>query len=144
MKQFKFLAASLLMITVFSLQTHAQNFRSKIAYLSTTDSSIHTICTVPVSPNEAGILTFNVIGYAQDNGAAVTSCYIARYINVSGTITLGTPTAILPTQSDAAITTSNTFFTVSGNNILLGVKAGRPVPVRWQATIQRESRVKNN
>jgi hypothetical protein len=141
MKQLKLLLAFILLI---SIAGQAQNFRNRIEYMTTTDSSIHTIYTIPIVANEAGIINVSFVGYAQNNAGAVTSIQVVRYINAAGTITLGTPVAILATESDASVTGSSVAFSVSGSNIIVTVKSGRPVSVRWQVAISKESRVKNN
>ena len=101
--------------------------------ITTTDSAFHNIDSIVLAPNEAGIVQVFVVGNGYDTAYSVRGAYTATYNNRRGTLTLDTPTALTPSVTDAALTTS-TFSLVAGTNkIYVRIKGRLNYNVRWQS-----------
>jgi hypothetical protein len=112
--------------------------------LTTTDSAYNTIKTVYIGANEVGILKISVVGINDSLTAAVTGSKTVRYKKVDGTLTLGTPTSSLDTETDTSLGTATWDVTTSGSSIIVRVKGKLTYTVRWEAHVQKFKKKKLN
>lgn len=105
------------------------------ARITTTDSAFHSITTVSLSNNTAGIIEVSVSG-VDSAGNAVTGSQIVRYSKKSGTLTLGTPGDLLAKVTDGSLGTSTWNISTTDNNIIVQVKGKLNTTVRWRCLIK--------
>lgn len=106
------------------------------ASITTTDSVLTTLDIIPITANEAGIITVTLVGYNGDAPAAITGIKEVRYKKVAGTLTLGTVNDIVTGVTDTELSGSTTWSIVaSSNNIYIKVKGKLPLAsgVKWRA-----------
>lgn len=108
--------------------------------LRTTDSTFRSIDSAFINLSEAGIIEAKVIGLDTAGALGVTGVVYIRYVRAAnGTITLGTPQAVLPITTDASLSPATFRFSASGNKIYLDVKGKLNTSVHWYSTIIRRS-----
>lgn len=109
----------------------------RTATRTTTDSALTTLDLITINDDEAGLVEVQVVGLNDSTTTAVTGSYIARYVKKAGTLTLGTPTAISATVTDATLGTSTWSLTTSSNNIIVQVKGKLGFTVNWICNVRR-------
>jgi hypothetical protein len=149
MKNFKFFLLSLVMLVsvgAFSQQSNLFLKRNNnklmnygyTASATTTDSTLTSLATITIGSDEAGLVEVQLVGFNDSLAKAVTGSYIARYVKSGGTLTLGSPTAVSATVTDASLGTATWSITTSSNNIIVQVKGKAPAyTIRWFANIRR-------
>jgi hypothetical protein len=148
MKSFKLFSTMLFALLILSMSLVAQTIQLKTttgalftygtqATLSTTDASYHTIATLPLATNTAGIIEVTVTGVNTTNGDGITGAAIARFSKASGTLTVGDTTNILATEVDTGLSGGTWDISTSSDNIIVRVKGKASTTVRWRCLIKQ-------
>jgi hypothetical protein len=136
MRLFKFLLIATLMFAIQSVNAQTvspvffrttSNTMYNYSYegtLRTTDSTTyHTVGTLAISNNEAGIIEVEVVGLDTTSTAGfVVGKQIVNYSKKAGTLTLATPTNVLSATTSVSLITSAFQVTTASNNIVVQVK----------------------
>jgi len=105
--------------------------------LTTTDSAYHTIDSIAMASNTAGMVEVSVTGLATASGNSVTGSQIARFNKRTGSLTLGSPVDLLAIVTDGALGTATWDIAVSAsNNLLVRIKGHLATSIRWRSLIK--------
>jgi len=107
------------------------------AIVTTTDSTLTYLDSIPIASNEAGIIEVQLIGFNDSTKTAVTGTKILRYVKTGGTITLGSATDVLATVTDATLGTATWTVTAVANDIVVRVKGKAGFTIRWQSKTRK-------
>jgi hypothetical protein len=95
----------------------------------TTDATPKKLGTIQIGATKAGLVTVSVVGF--DNTDAVTGIKAARYKKVAGTLTLGTPGAVLAVETDTGLGSATFTLSAVANNIDVMVTGAAGKTINW-------------
>jgi hypothetical protein len=109
----------------------------RTAAVTTTDATPTTLSAITVAADEGGLYEVQLVGYSDTDTSIVTGSKIVRYAKKAGTLTLGTPAAILATAADSGISGATWTISASSNNIIVQVTGVASKTIRWRAVIRK-------
>ena len=115
---------------------------SVITTFTTSDSVTTNAQTITIDSNSVGIVDLYVIGFSVSTGDGVTCRKTIRYKKLGGTLTLGTSTDILATETDSGLSGAAVSFSTNSNSLIIRVKGKLATTVTWRLIVRRRSVLK--